>query len=119
MYASKEQIIKGLIAYVRDDVKPMITNSNFRFVLNMAISALEVNPALADSILENQFVKTFSNETGEYDIDKMCVVLTNAVNESGGFKMEVPAIPVLLPSEQMIVLAQDDIERLFNRIRGN
>ena len=115
---SKEQIVKGITGYIREDIKPMVTNSNFKFMLSAVASALDMNPALADSFFENPIVHKFADDMGNYDIDSLCVILTNAVNESGGFKMEIPAIPVLLPDEQLLVFAQKDIERLCNRIRG-
>ena len=120
MQLSKDSIIKGLANYTASEVVGVISDSNLKFIITATIAAIQVNPKIADKFFNNEAVKyVLLENNGEYDIDYAEQILEKTVKECGEIKIEIPAIPFILPNSQELTFKSNDIEKLFKSIRGN
>lgn len=120
MKVTKQQIMDGLIRYIRTDVVDGVTNSNFKIMLHAAASALEVNDNAFGPIFDNPLFKiAFVEEGGMYDITQAEKILASTLDSSGGFTLEIPAVKFILPKAQELTFGADDIHKLCAYIRGD
>lgn len=118
MRITKEDILRGLVNYVSSDVIEVISNNNLRFILSAAVSAVTVNPKLADNFFENSMIKyVLQGDDDCYDIDYAEQILTKTVKDVGELRVEVPSVPFILPQSQELIFHAKDIESMFKSIR--
>lgn len=109
----KQQIICGVSEYARKEIMPTITDEQFKFIMSATLSAMEVNPSLADSFFENELVRTACS-----DIQILEQILTKTLHECGKYTLVIPAIKFVLPHEQILKFSEDDVTTLFKYIRS-
>lgn len=117
MVVSKDKIVKGISRYARDYILPNITD-NYRVVMEVAVSALEVKPELLDKVLENEMVVTLLGDSeGGYDLDVLKKVLSGVAKQSNGLVITLPSIPLLSKHEKEMTFRDRDIDTLVEEIR--
>lgn len=109
----KQQIITGVAAYARNEIMPTITDEQFKFILSAALAALEVNPALVDSVFDNELVRTTCT-----DMQTLERILKKTLQECGSYTLVIPAIKFVLPHEQILKFSEDDVATLFKYVRS-
>lgn len=120
MKVKKQQIIDGIVKFIRNDIVEEVTNSNFKVILHAAAAAIETNTKMLDSVFENPIVKmALIEDEGSYDITQAEKILSNTLESSGGFTIEVPAIKFILPQSQELTFGADDVHKISAYIRGD
>lgn len=116
---SKNQIVNGAVNFAKSEVVNKITDKPLQMILATCISALDVNPSIADSFLNNQIVAQFlREENGEYDIETAFDAVEKTLNEYGDFPVTIPAIKFISPTEKTLTFSVSDIKKLKNYIVG-
>ena len=118
MRVSKSQLINGFLTYVENEVVPGIKDDKTKqIIFSIAIKAIRTNPAIADKLLENQVIKTLldQNEDG-YEIDGLFDAITDSIKEYGPFTIEIPAIPIISPVENVLSFSESDVAEIKRRI---
>lgn len=117
MTVSKDKIVRGLVRYARVYILPNITD-NYRMVLDVAVSALEVKPELLDKLLDNEMVVTLLGDNeGGYELDTLQKVLSGVAKQNDYLVITLPSIPLLSKQEKEMRFRESDIDTLMNEIR--
>lgn len=120
MNVTKNQIVNGVIKYAKSEVIDKITDKPLKMILAAGVSALEINPSIADSIFGNDFVSKILNEdSGLYDLDSVFEILEKTVDEYGDFPLVIPAIKFVSPNEKELTFTSRDIRKLKSYISGS
>ena len=114
---TKQQIINGVIQYVRNEVIDKITDRPLKMLLATGVSILEVNPSIADPIFSNSFVSGLEKD-GSYDLDGICKILEKTMKTYGDFPVIIPAIKFISPAEKELTFGIGDIQKLKKYIGG-
>ena len=115
MEINRDKLIQGVCNYVRNDILPVIQNNNLKFILATGLSSLEVNPDMANVLLENPLVKVaLVEKNGMYDIAKAKEILKKTIKECGDFTITIPPIKFVLPEEQQMKFTSTDVDALFS-----
>lgn len=109
----KNQVILGVVSYGRNEIMPNVTDEHFKFILSAALSALEINPDLANSFFSNELVSVAMT-----DLTTLEKILTKTIQECGSYTLTIPAIKFVLPDEQMLTFTSQDVSTLFKYIRS-
>lgn len=118
MEVKKEQIVRGVANYMRNEVIKGISSNNFQFILYTIAASMEVNSETINKFLENPMVKVaLVEKNGMYDIDKAKMVLEDTLKNSGGFTITIPSVKFILPEEQEIKFVSSDVATLCDYIR--
>lgn len=115
---SKAKMVSGVTSYVRSEIIPNITDSNFKFIATAALAAMDVNPDLANLFFDNALVKSFENDNGTYNVDQLEKILTKTLTECGSYILTIPAIKFVMPHEQELTFTANDASALFKHIRS-
>ena len=119
MTITKSQIVDGLIRYVKSDVINKITDKPLKMIIAAAVSAIELNPALADTVLDNEMISSIIRRDGDwYDIDAAFDIIERTMSEYGEFPIVVPAIKFISPTEKTLSFGAGDVRRLREYIVG-
>ena len=119
MNVTKGQIINGAIKYAKAEIIDKITDRPLKMVLAAGVSALEINPSIADSIFRNDFVsKILSENGGVYDIDSAFNIIEKTMTQYGDFPVTIPAIKFISPVEKELTFSVNDVMKLKNYIVG-
>ena len=119
MNVTKSQIINGFIKYAKAEIINKIIDKPLRMILAAGISALEVNPLIADSIFENSFIaKVFNEQAGYYNLDSIFEIIEKTIDEYGDFPITIPAIKFISPTEKELSFNSRDIHKLKAYISG-
>lgn len=113
MNITKDQIIKGVVNYAKNEVVNNIPNKSVRMGVAAAVKALELVPSVADSVFNNALVSAFLHEeNGTYNLDDVYTVLTATMEEYGDFPLVLPfvKVPILFNSRDVRSL-KEYIER--------
>ena len=119
MRVTKEQLIKGTIEYIGEDVIPQITDDKaLQILLDIMVNSVKANSKLADPIFENNTVKTFlkCNDDGTYDLEGSLNIISSSVKKYGPFPVVIPPIKYVSPKEKELSFTESDIAELKRRI---
>ncbi len=115
---SKKQLVNGITRFIESDLIPQIGDRNTKFVLAMAKDSLKENSDLADTFLESPLVKTLvSEQDGEYDVSHLSSILKSVLSEYQSFSVTIPKIPLFSPTEKVLKITADDIDKLMKYIQ--
>ena len=114
---TKEQIIKGVIQYARNEVINKIADRPLKIILETGVSMLEINPSIADPVFRNSFVSGLEKE-GSYDIDTISEIIEKTMKMYGNFPVTIPAIKFISPVEKELFFDVGDIQKLKKYIGG-
>lgn len=93
MQVTKDQLLKGLVKYTKQEVLSNITDKPSKMIIAALIKSVEVYPNMLDKIFDNQlFSAILQGESGKYDIDKVLNILTATMEEYGDFPLQLPLI---------------------------
>lgn len=119
MRVTKEQLIKGTIEYIGEDVIPQITDDKaLQILLDIMVNSVKANSKLADPIFENNTVKTFlkCNDDGTYDLEGSFNIISSSIKKYGPFPVVIPPIKYVSPKEKELSFTESDIAELKRRI---
>lgn len=115
MMVTKKQLVNGVIKFIDNDLIPHVGDRNTKFVLAMAKDSLKENSDLADSFLESPMVSSLVSEIdGSYDITHLSTILKNVLSEYQAFPVTIPKIPLFSPTEKVLKITPEDIEKLMS-----
>lgn len=108
MNYSIEQIKRGVAAYLDNEFMPMFDEGSIKKVIAGAAISLAITrySAMADLLLDNQFVKALGvvDENRNVDVDTLAVALKQNMPKDG--------VKVDVPSMGAVRLKGDDIDKL-------
>lgn len=117
---SKKQLINGVVKFIETELIPQIGDRNTKFVLSMAKDSLREDNDLADSFLHSPMVSTLvKEEDGEYDVSHFSTILKNVLSEYQSFPVTIPKIPLFSPTEKVLKITAEDVDKLMKYITPN
>ena len=117
MRVSKDNIVKGIVSYVEEEVIPHIEDKPTQIILSVAIRAIQSNKTLVDSVFANPLVQSLLVKDGDdYEIDGLFSAIGESIKEYGEFPVSIPPIPIISPKEQTLRFNQDDVAEIKRRI---
>lgn len=116
MEVTKEQIARGLCAYIREDVSPNVADNATRIILDIAASAIASNPKLIDPVVENPMFSTVAKKGEGYDLAILKSAAVSAMDKHGGLTVTIPGIKFVSPDEKILQFNGKDVSRLVERI---
>lgn len=117
MKVTKDNLVKGLIKFINDDLIPQVGDRNKKFVLAMAKDSLRQNENLIDEFMQNPMVSTLVVKDGdEYDVTLLLTILKNTLTEYESLSVAIPRIPIFSPTEKLLKITVEDIEKLIKYI---
>lgn len=121
MNFTKQQIINGVIKYIKAEVIDKITDKPLKMTIAASVSMVELNPNIADGIFENDVLSKVlhKDNDGTYNIDVICDIIEKTMNEYGDFPVKIPAIAFISPTEKELNFSASDIKKLKDYIGGN
>lgn len=120
MMISKKQLINGVVKFIETELIPQIGDRNTKFVLSMAKDSLREDNDLADSFLHSPMVSTLvKEENGEYDVSHFSTILKNVLSEYQSFPVTIPKIPLFSPTEKVLKITAEDVDKLMKYITPN
>ena len=120
MNVTKNQIIQGVVRYAKGEVIPkMAGDKPFQMTITTIVAMLEMNPSIADPLLNNPMIATIMNvKDGYYDLDMFEKALNQSMTQFGELELTIPGIPFLSPKEKVLKFNQNDIAQLKSYIGG-
>ena len=120
MNVTKNQIIQGVVKYAKGEIIPKVAGDKpFQMTISTLVALLEMNPAIADSLLANPMVKAIMNENdGYFNLDMLEKALKQTMDQYGELQVTIPGIPFVSPKEKVMTFTQNDITRLKDYIGG-
>lgn len=110
---TKQQIIKGISEYVKNEILVKIDDQVTRLTIGGFVVALEVNPDLLDILFSNPLVSSLITKNGDqYELDKAFEVVTKTLDRYGSLPITIPPIKYLSPAEKKLSFSSDDIQKL-------
>lgn len=120
MMVPKKKLIHAVVKFIENDLIPFVGDRNTKFVLAMAKDSLKENNDLADAFLESPMVATLvKEEDGEYDISQLSTIMKNVLNEYESFPVTIPKIPLFSPTEKVLKITSEDIEKLLKYVQAD
>lgn len=119
MRVTKDKIIKGISQFGKEEIINKIPDKTIKMAVAIALATLKAKPEILDMILDSKLggVVITKDEDG-YDIDFVCDVIANAMDEYGSFELEVPSIPLIAPKETSLKFSSGDIRKLRDYIES-
>lgn len=117
MEVNKNQIVNGIIKYIKSDVLTHIPDKNFRTVATAAVLVITNKPGTLNPLFENAFVKMLETPNG-YNVDTLSDALKQAMAETGGITITIPAIKFLMPEEKELTFNSADVDSIMKYIKG-
>lgn len=115
MTYTKNQIIDGIVKYIKSDVIPAMPDQNIKIVLNVAAHYMAAKPAFVDKIFDNPIMEMLKEDDGRYDLDPQ--VIAQAFGQDK-FTVTIPAIKFVNPAEKTLSFNAGDINKLSQYIGG-
>jgi hypothetical protein len=117
MMISKDQLVNAVVKFIAADLIPQVGDRNTKFVLAMAKDSLKENGDLADEFLHSPMVSSLiKEEDGMYDITHFSSILKNVLSEYQSFPVTIPKIPLFSPTEKVLKITAEDIDKLMKYI---
>lgn len=119
MRVSRNQIIKGVADYIKNDLIPTMQNDRaVQIIFTIAINAAMANSKLTDSIFDNEIVRAMLDDdgSGTYEISGIVDSMQAAIQQYGSFPVQIPAIPLVSPREITVKLTADDVSAMRRKI---
>jgi hypothetical protein len=119
MRVSRNQIIKGVADYIKNDLIPTMQNDRaVQIIFTIAINAAIANSKLTDSIFDNEIVRAMLDDdgSGTYEISGIVDSMQAAIQQYGSFPVQIPAIPLVSPREITVKLTADDVSAMRRKI---
>ena len=115
MMISKDQLVNAVVKFIAADLIPQVGDRNTKFVLAMAKDSLKENGDLADDFLHSPMVSSLiKEEDGMYDITHFSSILKSVLSEYQSFPVTIPKIPLFSPTEKVLKITAEDIDKLMN-----
>ena len=97
----------------------MAGDKPFQMTITTLVALLEMNPSIADPLLNNPMIATIMNvKDGYYDLDMFDKALNQSMTQFGELELTIPGIPFLSPKEKVLKFNQNDIAQLKSYIEG-
>ena len=113
MKVTKEQILNGIINYAKAEIIDKITDKALKMMLAVGVSALEINPSIAEPLFNNDAVsKVLSERDGLYDVDSVFAIIEQTMIKYGEFPITIPAIKFVSPTEKELTFSVADVTKL-------
>jgi hypothetical protein len=119
MRVSRNQIIKGVADYIKNDLIPTMQNDRaVQIIFTIAVNAAMANSKLTDSIFDNEIVRAMLDDdgSGTYEISGIVDSMQAAIQQYGSFPVQIPAIPLVSPREITVKLTADDVSAMRRKI---
>lgn len=117
---SKKKLVNAVTKFIENDLIPFVGDRNTKFVLAMAKDSLKENCDLANAFLESPMVATLvKEEDGEYDISQLSTIMKSVLNEYESFPVTIPKIPLFSPTEKVLKITAEDIEKLLKYVQSD
>ena len=119
MRVTRNQIVNGITAYIRDEVLPKMEDDRaLKILFSVAVNAIKANDKLVDKWLGNDILRALIDDdgTGHYDIERLMEWIRASVEEYGAFPVIVPPIPLVSPREITLRLGPSDITAIQRQI---
>ena len=119
MRVSRNQIIKGVADYIKNDLIPTMQNDRaVQIIFTIAVNAAMANSKLTDTIFDNEIVRAMLDDdgSGTYEISGIVDSMQAAIQQYGSFPVQIPAIPLVSPREITVKLTADDVSAMRRKI---
>ena len=117
MMISKDQLVNAVVKFIASDLIPQVGDRNTKFVLAMAKDSLKGNGDLADDFLHSPMVSSLIKEEDDmYDITNFSSILKSVLSEYQSFPVTIPKIPLFSPTEKVLKITAEDIDKLMKYI---
>ena len=119
MRVTRNQIVNGITAYIRDEVLPKMEDDRaLKILFSVAVNAIKANDKLVDKWLSNDLIRALIDDdgTGHYDLERLMTWIKSSVEEYGAFPVIVPPIPLVSPREITLRLGPSDITAIQRQI---
>ena len=119
MTITKQQIVDGVVKYAKNEVVNKITDRPLKMLIAAAVSALELNPDLADVILRNEHIAGIMHRDGDqYDVENVFKIVEKTMEEYGDFSVVIPAIRFIVPEPKEMTFTAGDVRKLKKYLFG-
>lgn len=121
MRVTKNQIVRGLAAFVSDDILPKLENDRaVQILATVAVHAALANQALLDSAFRSPMLQALLEDdgAGTYEIDGILGAMKAAIDQYGYFPVTIPAVPLLSPREISLRLNSADVDAVRQHIES-
>ena len=117
MTVTKKQLVNGVVRFIETDLIPQIGDRNTKFVLAMAKDSLREDGDIADEFFRSPMVSSLVKEhDGEYDLTRLSSILRGVLSEYQSFPVTIPKIPLFSPTEKVLKITAEDVDRLMKYI---
>ncbi|MBQ7655139.1 MAG: hypothetical protein IJS41_01380 [Clostridia bacterium] len=121
MKATKQHIVDGIAAYIREEMLPKMEKEKaMQIMLTVAVNAVKANDKLIDAVFANEYVQAFLQDdgTGRYEIGGLLDTIRAAVDQYGEFPLTIPPVPLIAPAGGSIKLNAQDVDAIRRRIES-
>lgn len=121
MRVTKSQIVHGVTDYIQSDILPNLTNGRgLQIIVSIGANAIAANHKLVDVLFDNQMLRALLDDDGNgtYDISGLAEAMSKSIEQYGSFPVNIPAIPLISPTEITLKLSADDVDALRKRIES-
>ena len=121
MRVTKSQIVHGVTDYIQSDILPNLTNGRgLQIIVSIGANAIAANHKLVDVLFDNQMFRALLDDDGNgtYDISGLAEAMSKSIDQYGSFPVNIPAIPLVSPTEITLKLSADDVDAMRKRIES-
>ena len=121
MRVNKSQIVHGVTDYIKSDILPQLVGArSMQIIVSVGANALAANPKMVEALFGNQIVQALLDDdgSGTYDLSGLADAMAKSIQEFGSFPVQVPAIPLISPTEFTLNLGADDVAAMRSRIES-
>ena len=121
MRVTKSQIVHGVADYIQSEILPNLVNGRgLQIIVSIGANAVAANHKIADAVFENQMVRALLDDdgSGTYDIGGLADAMRKSIEQYGSFPVQVPAIPLISPTELTLKLTAEDVAAMRSRIES-
>ena len=121
MRVTKNQIVRGVTDYVRDEILPKMGDSKaLQIIASVAVNAAAASEKTADAIFKNEMVLALldDNGSGTYEISGLADAMRKAIETYGALPVQIPPIPFIAPREITLRLDASDVDAMRRLIEG-
>jgi len=121
MRVTKSQIVHGVTDYIQSDILPNLTNGRgLQIIVSIGANAIAANHKLVDVLFGNQMFRALLDDDGNgtYDISGLAEAMSKSIEQYGSFPVNIPAIPLVSPTEITLKLSVEDVDAMRKRIES-